>query len=145
MSISISDSPGEDAARSLMDRVARSIAGAKDWSGGFPQSRDDLRRELREAEVEGIGAITVTDQAEVAMGSTGEVRVAAVEAGRALLIVGRFAGDEEIAEVIGGMLGERVRAGEFFVARAIDPMGNIETEKSAMVRNALTGLRAAKD
>lgn len=96
-------------------------------------------------EVTGVGAITVTELSELAMGSTGEIRIAAIESGRALVMVGRFSGDEDMAEVLGEMLGEDVRAGDIFVARSLDVMGNIEEEGSARVRNALAGLRAAKD
>jgi hypothetical protein len=60
-------------------------------------------------------------------------------------MVGRFPGDEDMAEVLGEMLGESVTAGGFFVARSLDVTGNIEAEESARVRNALTGLRTAKD
>jgi hypothetical protein len=143
--ITISDSPGEDQARSVMDRLARSIAAVKDWSKGFPQSDAELRRELAGLDVTGIDAITVTELPELAMGSTGEIRIAAIESGQALVMNGRFSGDSEVAEAIGKLLGEDVRAGEFLVARSLDVMGTIEEEGSARVRNALLGLSARKD
>lgn len=143
--IAISDSPGENEARILMDRVARSIAAARDWSTGFPRSQGELRRELTGIEVTGVDAIIVTELPELAMGSTGEIRIAAIESGRALVMIGRFSGDEEMAEAVGEVLGEDVTAGDIFVARSLDVMGNIEAEGSARVRNALAGLRTRKD
>jgi hypothetical protein len=145
MPITISDSPGDDAARSVMDRLARSIAAARDWSTGFPQAPDDLRRELAGIEIEGVDAITVTELPELAMGSTGEVRIAAIESGGALVMIGKFAGDEETAEILGELLDEDVRAGDVLVVRSLDMQGNIKADESARVRNALTGLRTAKE
>jgi hypothetical protein len=128
-----------------MDLVARSIAAAKDWSSGFPQSDDELRRELAGIKIKGVDAMTVTELPELAMGSAGEIRIATIESGKALVMIGRFSGDEEMAGLLGEMLGEDVSPGHILVARSLDVMGNIEEEGSARVRNVLIGLRASKD
>lgn len=112
---------------------------------GFPQAPDELRRALAGIEIAGVGAITVTELPELAMGSTGEVRIATIESGRALVMIGKFAGDEDVAEILGELVGEDVKAGDVLVALSVDAMGNIEADESARVRNALRGLRAAKE
>lgn len=143
MSTSTSDSPGEGAARSLVDRVARSIAGVKDWSGGFSRSPNDLRRELREVEVEGVGAITVTNHGEVAMGSTGEVRVAAVELGaHHRREVPRRRRSRRSTQHAAGLKGQS-RGVSRRASRRCD--WEYRDEGVSDGSNSLTGLRAARD
>ena len=124
-----------------MVRFARDFVAPDDRSDGFPVSREALQWQLDRCSIDNAGPMQAADLADLAMGGIDEIRVATIDAGQALVMLGRFESDDCATEEVRRLVGDDVSGPEFLVALLVDRSGNIEGEESPRVRRVLTGLR----